>query len=552
MKTLLFILSIIATAFSGYAQITPVYVGPRANTADDPANGIYVSPDGNDSSAIGSIDKPFKSINAAMASAPSSGATIILRSGTYRENGEVRIRRSNITIKSKKGEWAHIDLPFPANPADQNDGNSAISFDPGVTNCKLQGIEVTGGFYAVCINTKWGWHGDDDYVAANNIIIEDCKLHNSRYDVVKVKPNCDNITIRYNEIYNSGRAITGSQSTNGEGNAEGIDNVNGDKMLVQNNYIHDIVGTGVYAKGGATDALIENNILKNINGAGIMVGFDTNLEYMEDGSEGPGFDYYENIRGIVRNNIVINAGWEGIGLYASKDAEVYNNTVVNAVCGSLQYHSGLYFGVAPQDGQTGFGHPANVNSKIHHNIISMWSNSNRPMIEIRYSLDNGGMSGFSGKPDMNNNCYYIAGKSAKFNDQRPSSPLENAGLAAWKTHISGDNGSIEVNPSFDADYMPTNSQCTGMGTQYPLRVNNMTDIPAPKVFLPETFTSINGNTLYIENQVAETVRGYSIIGNVLFYFQKPEGKANHLLNQPKGSIIIIKGSSGWTKKLIVK
>ena len=83
-------------------------------------------------------------------------------------------------------------------------------------------------------------------------------------------------------------------------------------------------------------------------------------------------------------------------------AQVYNNTVVNSVkCPSYQVHSALYFGVAPQNGQTGFGHPANINPKIHHNIICMWSGSNRPMIEIRYSNEYGGMSGLSGKPAMN-------------------------------------------------------------------------------------------------------------------------------------------------------
>ena len=151
----------------------------------------------------------------------------ILRTGTYREGNEVLIRKSNITIKSRKGEWAIIELPY------QTSGeNSAVRFYSEVSNCKLQNVEIIGGFYAVCVDIKWGWHGDDDYVAANNIIIEDCKLHDSRYDVVKIKSNCKNITIRYNEIYKAGRSIAGIQSTNGEGNAEGIDNVNGDNMKV--------------------------------------------------------------------------------------------------------------------------------------------------------------------------------------------------------------------------------------------------------------------------------------------------------------------------------
>ena len=443
--------------------ITSGNVGPRPNTYDDPANAIYVATNGNDATANGSIDKPYKSINAALA-AGGAGSTIVLRGGTYREGGEVRPRNKNVTIKSRKGEWAIIDL---SNQTEANKWDSGIYLDPDASGFTLRCVEVIGGFYAFATETTWDW-GVEYYptkYGVSNVLIEDCKLHDSQVDVIKIKPNCNHITIRYNEIYNSGRSITGAQATNGEGNAEGIDNVNGDNMHVHNNYIHHIVGTGIYAKGGAADALIENNLLENINAAGIMVGFDTNLEWMEDGSEGPGFDYFENIRSIVRNNLIIKAGWEGIGLYASKDAQVYNNTVVDAVCGVLQYHSGLWFGTASQDGQTGFGHPANVNPKIHHNIICMWPNSNNSMIEIRYSNEYGGMSGLNGKPTMNDNCYYIAGKSATFTDNRPGSTLSKAGLAAWKTHISGDTGSIEVNPALDAKYMPANPQCTGMGIQ---------------------------------------------------------------------------------------
>jgi hypothetical protein len=67
---------------------------------------------------------------------------------------------------------------------------------------------------------------------------------------------------------------------------------------------------------------------------------------------------------------------------------------------------------------------------------------------------------------MSNNCYYIAGKSASFSDFRPGSLLENAGLAAWQSHIGGDSGSLEADPALAADYMPTNPQCAGMGSAY--------------------------------------------------------------------------------------
>ena len=434
-------------------------VGPRANTGDDPANGIYVSPNGNDATANGSIDSPYKSINRALAT-DSSGATIILRTGTYREGINVRVRTTNTTIKSRKGEWAIIDLTtFDAGHSE----DSGVRFDPEASGGKLQNVEVIGGYYAVCMETKWGWGGTDDWMAASNIIIEDCLLHDSRNDVVKVKPNCKNITIRYNEIYNSGMGFSEGECTpDGRGNAEGIDNVNGEKMVVHNNHIHDICTNGVYAKGGAIDALIENNCIVNIKGAGILVGFDTSTEYF-DTTVNP--LYYENIGGIVRNNLVINTVLSGIGLYASKDAQVYNNTLINVATGP--YHSAIYFGLTYQDWESYAGRPANINPSIHHNLVSQPASFSRPMIEIRYSNDLGGMSALNGKATMNNNCYYIAGKSAIFNDNRPPA-TENMDLTAWKSHITGESGTIEADPALDANYMPTNPQCTDMGLQTPL------------------------------------------------------------------------------------
>ena len=460
--------AIIPADFPGYtAPSGDGTVGPRANSSDDPADGIYVSPDGNDSAAAGSIDKPFKSINKALAAA-SSGSTIILRSGVYREGINVRVSKSNITIKSRKDEWAVIDLTAYEPGHDEDSG---VWFYPGSSGGKLQSVEVMGGFYAVCIDTKWDWGnpGDPPGPGVSNVVIEDCKLHDSRNDVVKVKPNCNDITIRYNEIYNSGRAYIGySDFQTGERNSEGIDNVNGDRMIVQNNHIHDICSNGIYAKGGATDVLIENNLVEQTYGAGIMVGFDTSPEYF-DPAVNP--EYYENIRGTVRNNLIIDAGWEGIGLYASRDARVYNNTIINAVCGTRKYHSPIYFGVATQDWENPAGCPPNINPDIHHNIVSQPASYTNRIIDIRYATGvySFGLSGLEGTPVMNNNCYYVAGRKATFTDNRPGSKLTNDDLSAWKSHINGDSGSIEADPALDADYIPTNIQCAEMGITVALK-----------------------------------------------------------------------------------
>ena len=445
---------VILTAALGSALAAPTSVGPRSSVGGaDPANGIYVSTTGNDNTANGTINAPYRSINRALASAR-SGDTIILRGGTYREGQNVRVRVPNITIKSRAGEWAVIDLTnMPSGSED-----SGVYFDVESSGGRLQGVEVIGGFYAVCLETRFEW-GQADRSGASNIIIEDCKLHDSRNDVVKVKPNCDNVTIRYNEIYNSGRAFGGG-NPNGEDNSEGIDNVNGDNMLVQNNYIHNICSNAIYAKGGATNAIIEDNRIENAYGAGILVGFDTSPQYF-DTAANP--QYYENIGGIVRYNLIVHTGWEGIGFYGSRNAQVYNNTLVD-VNYAQNYHSAIYFGLTYQDWEARAGRPATVNPNFHHNIVSQPATfTRRQMLEIRYSNDLGGMSALSGNPTMSSNCYYIAGRAAGFTDNRPGRTLSNGTLSAWQAHIGGDSGSIEVNPGLDANYVPTNPQCAGMG-----------------------------------------------------------------------------------------
>jgi len=473
--------------------------GPRGNSGDDPANGIYVSPSGNDATATGAIDKPYKSINTALAAAK-PGDTILLRGGTYREGVNVRVRIPNITIKSAKGEWAVIDLSrYDAG----HDEDSGVYFDVDSSGGRLQSVEVIGGFYAVCMETKWRWGGKDDWVAAKNIIIEDCVLHDSRYDVVKVKPNCDNITIRFNEIYNSGRAF--GNDTSGEKNAEGIDNVNGDNMVVQNNYIHDIISTGIYAKGGATDVLIENNRIERAYGAGIMVGFDTSPDFF-DLEVNP--QYYESIRCVVRNNLIIDAGWEGIGFYGSKDAQVYNNTLVNVVTGG-QYHSAIYFGLTYQDWDTKAGRPSNVNPSIHHNIVCQPASFNRPMIEIRYSHELGGLSALNGNPVMNNNCYFITGKKAAFADFRPGKILESAGLAAWQSHISGDSGTVEVDPGLDDNYIATNPLCADMGISSAFAAApSMKNFRVSKSYSRGQFSDVNEDAWYGYNKEKSIVGAY--------------------------------------------
>ena len=419
------------------------------NNAQITGNAIYVSPNGDDSND-GSIDHPKQSVLAALEDIEAN-TTVVLREGTYVESSELRIRVPNITIRSMPGEWAVIDRS-----SDTSD--SGIWFYVGSDGGKLQCTEVKGGFYAVSTETMWDW-GGDDRSGASNILIENNKLHSSARDVVKIKPNSDHITLRHNEIYNSG--VT---ETPGDCNAEGIDNVNGDNMLVQNNYIHDICSTGVYFKGGATDGIVENNRIENTGNAGVIIGFDTSPEYF-DLDVNP--DYYENIGGIVRNNLIKNAGWAGIALYASKDAQIYHNTIINT---AATYHSPIYFGITFQDWDPDAGRPANANPSIHDNVISQASHLEAPMISIRVTDELGGLSGLQGNMTLSGNCYFQEGTSVYFEDSRTQ--IDQGGwtadwtgnLTEWKVHIGSDDDAIENDPYFNDDFEAT-GVCAGKGYQ---------------------------------------------------------------------------------------
>ncbi len=422
---------------------------PQASVPPISAGGeIYVATTGNDTTGTGAIDKPYRTITKAVAAA-NPGNKVVLRNGTYQE-GEIRVREPDITIMSKDGEWGVIKKALPQGA---DDYDSAVYFDVDAHRGRLSRVEVIGGFYAVSTETKWDWGIPGDRKGSSDIIIENSKIHGSGRDAIKIKPNSDNIKILNNEIYD-----TGKSQTPGDCNAEGVDNVNGDNMVVSGNYIHDTCSNGVYAKGGATNALIENNIFENIGEMGIGIGFDTSPEFF-DLTVNP--NYYESISATVRNNYIRNTGWAGIGLYASKDAVVTNNTLHNV---ATKDQAAIYFGVTLQDYEPAAKRPANVNPTIRNNIISQASSISRPEMGIRYANELGGLSALQGNATMSGNCYFHSGTAFSFFDGRPSVNIDSGTLAQWKSDIKSDSDAIEADPQLGSDRMPASSSaCAGKG-----------------------------------------------------------------------------------------
>jgi len=418
MKKLAFLIPFIVLCLVSYAWDAEILY----HQPDYDDTGIYVSNTGSNDSGNGSVENPYRDIQYVLDNVTVPGDTLILRGGIYNE--AVRIRQANITIRSRSDEWAVIQTPV-----DDPEISATFIIDVDADGSKLQRLEIKGGYYyGIMLWTRWDWGDPDDRTGVSRITIEDCDIHHTGRDCIKVTPGCDYIKILRCQVHHSG--------TRDSGNAEGIDNVNGDYMVVSDCHIHDIATTGLYFKGGASNCIAQRNIVENCGSAGIMLGFDTSPEYFD--LEINPF-YYENISGIARNNIVENTQYAGIAMYAAYNPRVYNNTLINT---AQSAHSAVYFGLTFQDWDPDAGRPPSVNPDIRNNIAVQ---NGRDMVFIRYSQELGGMSALEGMPAMDNNCYWDTAGNANFADRRPGSYYEG-NFAGWQSHISGESHSMLQNP----------------------------------------------------------------------------------------------------------
>ncbi|PIE55803.1 MAG: hypothetical protein CSA34_07210 [Desulfobulbus propionicus] len=403
----------------------------------------YLSPTGNDSTGNGSMEHPFQTL-AHVETLLAAGDTVTLRAGTYVSN-VFRIRYPHITIQSYKGEQARIQAPTT-----DEDIGMAIYVDVNAAYTTLSRLEIMGGYYyGVKTESTWNWGGGEPLHGASHLTISDCSIHHTGRDAIKLVPLSDDALIQRCEIHTTGVRDTG--------NAEGIDNVNADRMVVRECYLHDIATTGIYAKGGATDCVIDRCLIMNTGGLGVALGFDTSVEWF-DAAVNPG--YYENIRGQLSNSIIVGTRYAGVGLYAAYQPGVYNNTVVDAAQSGQQ--SALFFGSSWKDWDTSVPHHGCVEPVITNNIFAVAAGlSPAPLVLIRHETELGGFSALEGDADLSNNIYFAPTKTASFEDRRSGF---TGGLAAWKTHMHSDNNSLETDPQLTTQYhLQASSPAIGAG-----------------------------------------------------------------------------------------
>lgn len=391
----------------------------------------YVSPSGNDGNP-GTLGSPLLSIPEAISRA-NPGDVIELRGGNY-VSDEIRVTKSNLTIRSYPGEWAIITAVNNV----ENTASCIWYSEPDVNGGTLENLEIVGGYYyGVSFETNWDWGGAPaDRHGASNIIIRNCKIHDTGRDCIKIKPGCDGIQILGCELYNSGVGIGNPPS---DPNAEGIDNVNGDGMVVRNCHIHHTSTTGIYAKGGADGCIIDENLIRETGEAGILLGFYTDAEYFDEIAN-PGM--FECRNSVARNNIVVHTGGAGIGFFAAQNCRAEHNTVITA---SPLYHSPLYISKGDIWISTSLSlTPANENVTVINNIFVDESGTGQDDYTVQ--VREGALTGAN---VIDHNIYQKTTGAATFDDGIAWPAMS---FAQWQASMALDANSMETAPDLDAEF----------------------------------------------------------------------------------------------------
>jgi len=328
------------------------------------AAAVYVATTGSDSTGDGSLSSPFATPGRALevAQANSSIDTIYLRSGRYTITRTLSVTKPGLTIATNSGDSTKAAIVAGTKI---NGPQSVIAvYASGVT---IANLEIQGGAY-------YGIKLDDTDGAQTDQKIVGNYIHHTGRDGIKAQ-RADRVVIENNEI--------GPTGVRDASNAEGIDMIGSIVATISGNYIHDITTNGLYVKGGTQNAVVEKNLVVNTGYAGILLGSETDLEFIRNyqgnygDSNGSNPLGHEALDSVARNNIVVNAAMAGLGSIAGHNVTFVNNTLVNVA----RTNQGG-FRIAPNQ----FGTlPSAVVFK--NNVVILDPASTRPLVYFYRSCD---------------------------------------------------------------------------------------------------------------------------------------------------------------------
>ncbi len=364
------------------------------------AKTIHVAPDGrvsNDGTLARPVATPQQALDMAAA-----GDTIFLRAGRYQLTHFLWLDKPKLTFASYPQERATL-----VSGSDDIPTNAQSIIIAVADSISLVNLDIDGGvYYGVKIDI-------DKAASSRNITVRGCHIRNSGRDGIKTF-NADNLLIEDCEI--------GPTGVRDASNAEGIDSIGSVRVTIRNCYVHDAATTGIYLKGAARDGIVENNRVERCGGAGILLGQDTDLEFMRDGAK------FEAINCVARNNIIADIQYAGIGSYSGNTIRFENNTVTDV---AKKGQAGFYVVTNGRD-------IAAQKVVCKNNIVVV--NSDRPAVFLKDMAD---------APICDSNIYFAAKSKAAFRREAKSDYNEWE-FIGWRNSMKTDARSLFTDPLLDA------------------------------------------------------------------------------------------------------
>jgi MYXO-CTERM domain-containing protein len=228
-----------------------------------------------------------------------------------------------ITIHNKDGETPHFNRPWP-DPADPTSADQNIIDFDSARYVVFRGIELSGGSHGIRL------------IDVSFMTIEDCHIHDTGDVALSANSGgeYEGLVIRHNHIHDT--------NITGEGMYLGC-NSNACQMfnsLIEGNYVHHTngptveQGDGIEIKEGSYNNIVRDNVIHD-------TGYPCILTYSTVGN-GPPNVLERNVMwgcgdhaiqsaadAIIRNNIILSSGVDGIAMQPHQAGSPANLVVVH-------------------------------------------------------------------------------------------------------------------------------------------------------------------------------------------------------------------------------
>jgi hypothetical protein len=263
---------------------------------------LYVAMGGDDGSGDGSMGSPFATVDRAVRDA-GPGTRILVGAGTYgpMSLGSVNGAEGRPIAIIADGD-AIIDVGGAAtNGVSMSEFSWVVIEGFTIRNAGVHGMNLDDG-------------GSRD-TPSHHLVLRDLTIPNAgsggNNDCIKMS-GVDNFFVLNSDV-------------SGCNSGEAIDMVGCHNGVISGNYFHDVVGSGVQAKGGSSDTLIHGNRFENIPVRAVNAGGSTGLEFFR-----PPDATWEGLRIRVVANTFVRGGEMGapMAFDACDTCAFVNNTVV--------------------------------------------------------------------------------------------------------------------------------------------------------------------------------------------------------------------------------